>query len=53
LKKKTHVIACAVLAVDLKSSAAGDPVFLGRTILASLIGRPDIAVIAPENQPRT
>lgn len=33
----------------IPATAAGDPVFLGRTIAASLIGRPDSVMITPEN----
>jgi len=33
----------------IPATAAGDPVFLGRTIAASLIGRPDRVMIAAEN----
>jgi len=33
----------------IPNTAAGDPVFLGRTIAASLIGRPDSVMMAPEN----
>ena len=33
----------------IPATAAGDPVFLGRTIAASLIGRPDSVMLAPKN----
>jgi len=33
----------------IPATAAGDPVFLGRTIAASLIGRPDSVLLAREN----
>lgn len=33
----------------IPATAAGDPVFLGRTIAASLIGRPDSVMMATEN----
>ena len=33
----------------IPATAAGDPVFLGRTIAASLIGRPDSVMIATDN----